>query len=556
MARDPSVHDDGARNRRWIPQFVWGALLALVGWQLMGVLSHVWQRLQFPYDLLYWPDDYYLTTLLRIDLGQKPYGNPSDANSWIYTPGAPYLGWLLLKPLGLVRSFFAHKLLSQLWLLLAVYLATRLGLAVMRSEQANAGLRGTRRTLQLAGLGLGMLLALAAYMNPIADSLHPTNLELAVLAGSSWAAFKAPALSRRWRLVLWLLLPGLALCFKQTGAVAVTGSLALVALITPGLERRERVWLGLSAAASSALVFGVMWLAWGQDFVAWVWAIPSSAGIKAFKLKDFKSGIGVTLYPMFALVVLRLFFAIRQRNTAANQAYIRACLPALFYTPLALLALFKALGGPNNLMVLLYLYSMLGAPLLVWRANVGRPQVQVAHSVVLALLCLTIWRPTKRLPVAADYAYGEQLCAYLHARQECGERVYLGRGAACYLQGNEVPRDRVMSAEDVSLSAYPLGYAQRLRGAEYDVVIATQQDLFSPWLKQAQWPALLEEYSIFGRLDAGPHGDVWSEGLGELMGPTGFYERKRERGKHSLAAPERCDFVNAPKFVPRPLPSQ
>lgn len=551
-----------ASSKRWWPQFVRGALLALLAWQLVGVLSKVWQRLQFPYDLLYWPDDYYLTTLLRIDLGHSPYGNPSDANSWIYTPGGPYLGWLLLKPLGLVRSFFAHKLLSQLWLLLAVALATRLGCAIMRTEQSASGhtpaalgpSHGARANLRWSTLCLGLALALAAYMNPIADSLHPTNLELCVLAATSWTAFCAPGLSRNRRLVLWILLPPLALFFKQTGAVAVTAALVVLAGTTPGIPRRERVWLGVGALASPALALAAMWLAWGNDFVAWVWEIPASAGFKAFKLKDFKGGIGILVYPMLGLVCARLIVAVRNRGDAAQGAYLRACLPTLLYTPLALLALFKALGGPNNLMVLLFLYSMLGAPLLLWRTGAGRPLLQVAHSFALAALCLTIWRPTKRLPSPEDYAYGKQLCAYLHARERCGERVYLGRGAVCYLEGEQLPLDRVMSAEDVSQSSYPLGYAERLSNAEYDVVIATQEDLFSPWLKQAQWPALLQEYSIFGRLDAGPHGDVWSEGLGKLMGPTGFYERKRERGKHSLSEPERCEFVGAPAFVPKPLP--
>ncbi|MCA9628328.1 MAG: hypothetical protein KC766_11705 [Myxococcales bacterium] len=543
-------------QRRWLPQFVWGCLMALLGWQLVTVASHVWERLHFPYDLLYWPDDYYLTTLLRIDLGESPYGNPADANSWIYMPGGPYLGWLLLKPLGLVRSFFAHKLLSQIWLVVAVLLATGLGRGIMGSELGAAPSAAMKSTLRWASVGLGMALALAAYMNPVADSLHPTNLELAVLAAASWTAFAAPRLSPGRRLALWATLPVLALCFKQTGAVAVTASLALVGVVTPGIPRRERALLVASAALSPALVFCAMWLTWGHDFIAWVWEIPSAAGIQSFKLKDFKSGIGILLYPMLLLVLFRCFLALRHHRQSRNGAYLRAALPTLCYTPLAIVALFKSLGGPNNLMVLLFLYSMLGAPLLFLRANAGLPALQAAHSLVLAVLCLSIWRPTKRLPAPEDYTYGRRLCAYVHARERCGERVYLGRGAVCYLRGDVVPLDRVMSAEDVSLSSYPLGYAERLRNAEYDVVVATQHDLFSPWLKQAQWPAMLQQYSIFGRLDGGPHGDVWSEGLGELMGPTGFYERKREQGKHSLSQPERCDFVDAPRFVPPPLPAR
>lgn len=553
--------------QRWLANALGLGLVLLVAFRLGATLLQVTKRVQFPYDLMYWPDDYYLSCVLRLDLGLSPYGNPADANSWIYAPGAPALGWLLLKPLGLARSYFAHKLLGQLWFWLAVAVATGLGRALCRGasrpldrplpldgplpveELALAGPPplGGPQTLLLVGV-----LALAAYMNPVADSLHPTNLELIAMSLAAWFAARFEALPASRRLLGCLLLPAVALCFKQTGAVAISASLALCALITPGISTLERLRLLAASALGPLLVFGVMWLSWGSNFVAWVWEIPASAGFQAFKTRDLVAGSALWLYPVLALLLVQLVRAYRTRREIRSRGFLRASLPALMYTPLAIIALFKTLGGPNNLTLLLFLYTSLGAPALISLtlrdSSAQRSYSPALASALLIALCVVSWTPRKRAPVAADYAYGARLCEYVAQRQACGERVYLGRGMTCFLKAGSMPLDRVMAAEDVSQSKYPLGYAERLKSADYDVVIAIQRDLFSPWLKQAQWPAILDQYSIFGRLDAGPHGDVWTEGFSDLMGPAGFYERKRERGKHSLNSAGRCDFVGAEPY--------
>lgn len=547
MARSPAP----SQPQRWLANLLGLALVLLVAMRLGTTLVHVSQRAVFPYDLMYWPDDYYLSCVLRLELGLSPYGNPSDANSWIYAPGAPGLGWLLLKPFGLARSFLAHKLLAQLWFWLAVASAAGLGRALERARSAGGG--GQPLPLNSAQtLLLVAVLSLAAYMNPVADSLHPTNLELIVMSLGAWFAARFEALPARRRLLGCLLLPAAALCFKQTGAVAITASLVVCACITPAISKPERVRLAAASALSPLLVFGAMWLCWGSNFVAWVWEIPASAGFQTFKTKDLVSGSALWLYPVLTLWLFQLTRAFRSREEIASRSFLRASLPALIYTPLAMVALFKTLGGPNNLTLLLFLYTSLGAPALVnltlRDSSVQRGYAPALASAILIGLTLASWSPRKRVPVQADYAYGAKLCEYVAQRQACGERVYLGRGMTCFLGAQQMPLDRVMSAEDVSQSTYPLGYGQRLRDAEYDVLIATQRDLFSPWLKQAQWPAILDQYSIFGRLDAGPHGDVWTEGFSDLMGPAGFYERKRERGKHSVNAPGRCDFVGAAPY--------
>ncbi len=579
MAAQPSTQPSRAGQAlAWLSL---SALIGALGWKLWSTLLLVIRRLRFPYDLMYWPDDYYLSMVLRLELGLGAYGPPSDASSWIYSPGAPALGWALLSPLGLERSYLAHKWLAQLWFWLAVLAGLWLGRQVLRGERAA---RGDKRRLSALELSvLGAVLALAALMSPIADSLHPTNLELTCLCLASVACAALPRLTPAKRLLVCFTLPALALWFKQTGAVAVTASLMTSCLLTPQLKRGERLRLMLATALGAGCLLGALRLLHGPYFIAWVWEIPSAAGFQSFKTRDLSSGLGILVYPMLLLVLLRLFWrpkppaaqaspphqapsdhqhevehdqprsASRSLSAGAPFApsepltavfpygnYLRLCLPTLFYTPLALLALFKTLGGPNNLTALLFLYTALGAPLLIDGLLRGAAWRRAAHAAALTLCVFALWSPKKRLPTTADYRYGAQLCELVAARQACGERVYLGRGMVCFMEGSELPKDRVMAAEDVSQSRYPLGYGERLRAEHYDVVIGASSDLLSPWLKEAQWPVLKERYVAFGRLDAGPPGDVWTEGFANHMGPTVLFERLSQKGSHDLAQPRRC----------------
>ncbi|MBX3183918.1 MAG: hypothetical protein KIT72_07335 [Polyangiaceae bacterium] len=582
MAAQPNTQQ--SRVGRALVWLSFSALTCALGWKLGATLLQVVRRLRFPYDLMYWPDDYYLSMVLRLELGLGAYGPPSDANSWIYSPGGPALGWALLSPLGLERSYLAHKWLAQLWFWLAVLAGCWVGRQVLLGERAA---RGDARRVSPFELGvLAAVLALAALMSPIADSLHPTNLELTCLCLASVACAALPRLTPAKRLIVCFTLPAVSLWFKQTGAVAVTASLMTSCLFAPSLHRGERLRLILATGLGAGCLLGALRLLHGPHFIAWVWEIPSAAGFQGFKTRDLSSGLGILVYPMLLLVLLRLFWRPKppaakplppdkarsgdEREAehdrprppsrtisnagalaGAEQAnapalyfppgnYIRLCLPTLCYTPLALVALFKTLGGPNNLTALLFLYTALGAPLLIDGLSRGEAWRRAAHAAALTLCTFALWSPKKRLPTAADYRYGAQLCELVAARQACGERVYLGRGMVCFMEGSELPKDRVMAAEDVSQSRHALGYGERLRAEHYDVVIGVSHDLLSPWLKEAQWPVLKERYVPFGRLDAGPSGDVWTEGFSNHMGPTVLFERLSQKGSHDPAQPHRC----------------
>ena len=66
---------------RWIARVaVWGTAAVLAG--ILGVtLYKIVLRLRFQYDLLYWPDDYFMTLVMKIGAGEPIYSRSEEHTS-------------------------------------------------------------------------------------------------------------------------------------------------------------------------------------------------------------------------------------------------------------------------------------------------------------------------------------------------------------------------------------------------------------------------------------------------------------------------------------------
>lgn len=506
------------------------ALVGTLGWVALVTAARIAKRAAFPFDLLYWPDDYFFTLLMKIDSGVSPYSDPSEANSWIYAPGGPYLHWVVLSPFGLVRSFQANKALAQVWL------ASAIGAGTWAGWQIATALRWLPPTMVQRVLfcaTLGAVLSLAAFTNPVADSLHPTNLELCVLAITAGLAAKWPALGWKTRALLALVVPMLALAAKQTAGVTTAATFALLALVTHDGWRHRIAAAAIPVAGLGAMI-GLLTVTSGGWFWVWCYAMPRGAPWEMWKTRDLTHGMGLWLYPSAAVIAAQSVHALARRPR--EWAWFRALIPVVVYTPLAIVALLKALGGPNNLTLLSYLFAVPTGTVLAARTCTGTALQRLLACNLTALLAFAIWLPQKRVPGPADYEHAETVCRYFEARSACGEKVLLPRGAACFGRTSiPFPRDRAMPAMDAALAGYRLRMTDRLLRADYDIVIVAETDLRSPWLRAQLAEPLKARYSVFAQVDGGQSGDLWLEGWGDLAsGPATLFERTSERGRHRV----------------------
>lgn len=517
--------------------------LVAVGWIVVATSQRVALRLGLPYDLLYWPDDYFFTILMKIDAGLSPYSDPADANSWIYSPGGPYLHWLLLAPFGLVRSFVANKILGQVWLVSAIGLGAWAGVQI--ASQAREFPRGKPERAMFVAL-VSAILAVAALTNPVADSLHPTNLELAFVSATIGLAARWPFLSLRTRATVGLLGPMLAVAIKQTTGITVATTFAMLALMQQG-RFSARVAMAALPGVGMATSLLLLQVSSGGWFWTWCYSMPRNAPWEMWKVRDFTAGMGLWLYPALAVIFARTVRALACRS-APDRAWLRALVPLFIYTPLAVMALLKALGGPNNITVLSFLYAVVVAPALVLKALSGPLLFRHLSCSLLAILTLTAWMPQKRTPNRADFVHGKILCDYFATRTRCGERVLLPRGAACFASTDvRFPIDRAMPEMDVAVAGRALGMTRRLVAQEYDLAMITETDLHSPWLRSALAAPLRAGYVPFAQIGPGQAGDLWLEGWGDFMaGPVTLFERIRDRGTHSVDdAAYQCEAIDA-----------
>jgi hypothetical protein len=529
------------------PRSVWlnrAAAASLVAVAVVIValdVARVVARLGFDYDLLLWGDDYFMTSMLKLAAGLPVYTAVADANSTVYSPGGPYLHHALLAPFRLGTSLLANRLLNQAWLAAGVLLGTYTVIVVLRpSGGAPPGKLGRA----LLVVGAAAVIGLTLYANPVADSLHPTNLETIVLAATVLALARWTELPRGRRLALAVLLPVLALLVKQTAGAAVGLSLAwqLHRSGTGGfLCRAVRaavpvVALGMAFAALSLGTHGL--------FKTWAFDILARHPFDWWKVKDLYAGYFLLFVPSLLTVTVVGLRALR-RGAAEDGPWLRSLGLSIAYAPFALAALFKTMGGPNNLAVLGFLLVLAALPVWArairlagsWPGTAGRGSRLWATTAWLAAAAqIGILYPRRRVQDGNDLANARVICEYASRRMACGERVHLGRGSVCYLRGGvQVPLDRLSSIVEVTVAgrAAELGFHGRVSRAEYDLLILPLNDIL--WFGGDFWRAFTGRYRPFFMTHGVLDNDFWFDGWqGYVSWPMVFFERVGDRGRHDV----------------------
>lgn len=519
---------------RFVLAGIGAAALALLGLSVERVV----RRMGFDYDLLLWADDFFMTGMYKLLAGVPLYSAVADANSTIYAPGGAYLHHALLAPLGLSTSLLANRVLGQLWLAAAVGLSTA---TVVSLARARGAYPPARRDRALFALVAASLLGLAMYANPVADALHPSNLELAVLAAAQLVLARWEDLSEGRRRLWLLALPAAALLAKQTAGVAVTLSLAGWALGGSSEGWQRRCGRALLPVVSLALILAA--LVWVTDGMFRVWGLEilRAQPYEWWKASDIYAGYFLLFAPVVITAAAGAVVLARRERRPGDAGWLRAASIPAVYAPFALMALFKAMGGPNNLAALGFLAAppalalLLPAPFTSARRR--------TEALVLGVLAVqaALWYPRRRVPEEADREKARLICEYAAARMRCGERVLLGRGSVCYARGGiRVPVDRMNSIVEVAVAGRgeELGFFGRVARREYDVIILPVDDLV--WFGGPLWEIMKDRYRPFHMTRGEAEGDFWFHGWqGYVTRPMVFWERIEDAGRHAVEEPER-----------------
>jgi hypothetical protein len=156
---------------------------------------------------------------------------------------------------------------------------------------------------------------------------------------------------------------------------------------------------------------------------------------------------------------------------------------------------------------------------------------------------LGLLHPRRRVPDAHDADNARLICDYAAHRTRCGENVFLGRGSVCLERGGvAAPIDRLSSIVEVTVAgrAAELGFHERVRSEQYDVLIIPMNDLL--WFGGDFWKSLRARYTPFFQTKGELDNDFWFDGWqGYVSWPMVFFERARDRGKHRVDGASGCE---------------
>jgi hypothetical protein len=286
-------------------------------------------------------------------------------------------------------------------------------------------------------------------------------------------------------------------------------------------------------AALIALTLGT-----GGLFKTWAFDVLAHQPFEWWKATDLYDGYFLLFVPSLVTVLVDQVALARDASDGAAAARRVATLPAA-YAPFALAALFKSMGGPNNLALLGFLLVVCALPAWLVSLSSGSSSSRASRlraiaAFGVAALQIGVLYPRRRVQSQSDADNARLICDYVARRMACGERVHLGRGSVCYARGGvRVPVDRLNSIVDASVGGRraELGFYGRVTAEEYDVLVLPIRDLV--WLGGDFWTSFQGHYRAFfstrGELD----NDYWFDGWqGYVSWPMIFFERQRDKGRH------------------------
>lgn len=501
------VKPDSEQKRAVIPSnfrgLVWFSICSIVFVYLCILVVKTTLRIGFPWDLYSWPESPFMIDMLKLANHQPVYANPTDVNSFVYSPGLEYITFSILNPLGLALDIRFCRLVN-----ISIGLAAAgFGVGPMRRLLRSMGSASVPKLFPLISWAV---LWLVLSLNALSDVPHPDNLHIlhatvvfaltfaAVESGSFGAAMAA------------MVVAGLGVFTKQTEAVSLVGPAFVFAVFNKWGFRR---WCVL-------VVTGVIVLAISLYFL---W-LPTYAKFYTFELmshqKIYLRKIGSLCIWMWSgsrgfLILLSIIAGIffwRCGGVARRYLVCWAAIGACCALPNCA-AYIKTFGANNNLVIMAFWLALLAWPfaakvsagLMCFGGEVanekekgGNPASLIAN---VLLLCFVAWLvPLKSVPQRAETDYCTAIDAAVARDVQAGKKVLVTQGAEFYIHSAAHPSvlyDQANSALELKAAGKDALFSQmraRIQNHFYDRI----------YLRTGEWygDELLAEFNQHYKVDS------------------------------------------------------
>lgn len=475
-------------------------------------IFQVFDEVFLPADILIWSESDFVNDVLKHRVGYPLYTEQSNNESFIYTPGAPWLTYQLARMIGKGNSIPEFRLMQVRFTLLSVFLAVFCSYRLIQMSSAASGHRNLKYW-GAYGLPFLFLLATNPLTNPFVHNLHNDTLALFISIFAYWLVLEYMTDRKSWVVVLMAVLPGIGYLVKQSLAAWAVLFIIYLFFVQEPRSLRRIVVFGLFVLGGVGLAILIGYFLWGDHYIYWtitvLWEHPRSI------LRSFQHLLDAWVY--FSLGLFAGYVLLRGKRFK-NLFWAWFIWLALFLieTQTSGVAWMMNHMGPACVIAgiwfipaVIRLYpTRITAPI---REIV--PQIWMRPALLAALLGLllsglyVVRVPVKSLPDDI-YRYIKEIEGQFSSQES--RRVLLDAGTWVYAGEGIIMRDRAPSIGDRGLAEIGdfSGIIGRIEDRYYSKILV--RNLNSPdfWYDHYLWKntsgireALLENYRESGRIE-------------------------------------------------------
>jgi hypothetical protein len=274
--------ENSGPDKEYISVSVWSlpyfSLVGSAGIAVVLVLYYVQFIKPFialPADILMWAETNFVGDIIKLRIGAPIYMPPADSNSFIYTPGAPILTYVISRLIGEPTSIVAWRVIQLGFALSAALVATACCRAIQRLAYPDNPVPFPKTWTAFVFLAM-CLAATAPRTNPFAHALHADSLALLASVVTFWVVLQYVRAPSWGRIFLMAVCPALGYLTKQL--LISWSAVIFVFLILWNPKEKGRIIAFLAATTTSILmVVGLCYWLWGDAYIFWTFQVTGGA---------------------------------------------------------------------------------------------------------------------------------------------------------------------------------------------------------------------------------------------------------------------------------------
>jgi hypothetical protein len=253
----------------------------------------------FPADIFMWGENDIIGDITKLRADYPLYTSPLNNESQVYPPGAQIIIYSIVRLLGAPESMPLYRIVQCGFNLLTALFAASSCKHLIRMTGPKS-YSDKNRLWDFLYVPLFFLIATNSITNPFVHNIHNDSLFQLGVVVAYWLLLKYGSQQKLHTLVIMAILPGLGFLIKQNFVIWILLYSLFVLLFDKSRSAKRLILFNAIALPLVAAVIGGCYLAWGGDFIYWVFTVLGNRQISV--LRSFQHVLDA--WPYFAVGLL------------------------------------------------------------------------------------------------------------------------------------------------------------------------------------------------------------------------------------------------------------